>query len=102
GGGGGGGVGLGGLLRLGDPSSHGGVMITASGPDNTMDHGVDCCVEGDLHACPIEGHGVTPVSPTFFTVITNGIIQLHGGDIAGCGAILFSTTPDVWEGPKPG
>ncbi len=44
--------------RLGDVSSHGGVIITSA--VRTMVNGIPVARMGDLHVCPIPGHGVTP------------------------------------------
>lgn len=76
------------LVRLGDASDHGGKMIQASG-DFTVD-GVDGCVDGDIHQCPIRGHGNTPVSSTSDST-AQGKGVLRTGDKAGCGATITGT-----------
>lgn len=74
------------IVRLGDASDHGGVMITATG-GFTVD-GVQGCVQGDQHQCPIKGHGVTSVtSSSEHTAMGKPIIRTD--DVAGCGAKLI-------------
>ena len=81
------------LIRLGDPSSHGGYMITAGG--KFKNDGLAGCVSGDLHQCPIHDHGTTPVQGTSLVTRTNGKVILRSGDIAGCGAVLLPTNSVV-------
>ncbi len=72
---------------LGTTSSHGGVMVSASGTKFTTPKG-KVCVDGDLHSCPIPGHGTTAVNASATKSSTNGKkIALHGS-VAGCGAVL--------------
>lgn len=76
-----------GIVRLGDNSSHGGSMITANGRFKV--NGIQACVNGDLHSCPIPGHGTTAivsVSPTK----SNGQCVSKIGDQVGCGAVIVS------------
>jgi len=73
------------IVKLGDPSDHGGKMIQANG-GFTVD-GVAGFVHGDLHQCPIKGHGTTPVSSTSPDQ-ANGKGILRSGDKAGCGAVI--------------
>lgn len=76
------------LVKLGDVSDHGGKMVQASG-GFTVD-GVAGCVQGDMHQCPIKGHGTTPVSSTTrHTGLGKGL--LRSGDKAGCGASIIGS-----------
>ena len=76
-------------------STHGGIMISASGSFiQTTDGSV--CIETDMHACPVEGHGVTDLYPETCSskVKTNGYrVALAGnpdtGSVAKCGAVLL-------------
>ena len=72
------------IVRLGDPSDHGGYMVTASGKMRAK--GIVVCNHGDQHVCPIEGHGTTSVSSTAPRFKVNGNTILRDGDVAGCGA----------------
>ncbi len=77
------------IARLADRSSHGGTIITAC--QKTYAGGRRIARKGDLHACPISGHGVTPivgnVSPL---IITEGRNTAKVGSVAGCGAVIVT------------
>lgn len=80
------------VVRLRDMSDHGGVMITATG-DFEIDER-EGCVHGDLHQCPIKGHGTTPVSSSSITSADGkGILRVT--DVAGCGARLITGSENV-------
>ena len=87
------------LARLGDTSSHGGVII--SGSNTTKDGNKPVAKLGDLHACPIYGHGITPItgpcSPT--TKVDNKKVA-RVGDMSACGAMITvgSSTTKI-DGP---
>ncbi len=72
---------------IGTTSSHGGVMVSASGSKFTTPEG-KVCVDGDLHSCPISGHGTTAVSGNATKSTTNGKSIVLQGATAGCGAVL--------------
>ena len=63
-------------------------MITANA--KYKDQGKQACVNGDLHSCPIEGHGVTPVSASSANTSSGGPKVLRIGDVAGCGARIVT------------
>ncbi len=48
------------VVRLGDGSDHGGTVISASGVSFAEGKGIARL--GDMHSCPIPGHGITPIS----------------------------------------
>jgi len=83
------------VVRLGDQSNHGGVMITAG--SQHVAGGIEVCVVGSLHSCPIPNHGVTPIvtgSPAFKSggqLVARG--DGAGGSVTGCGAIPIGTAP---------
>ncbi|MGF6837074.1 putative Zn-binding protein involved in type VI secretion [Paraburkholderia youngii] len=83
------------VARLGDTSSHGGTIISASS-DLTAD-GKGVARAGDMHSCPISGHGTTPLSSTS-TVTNGGKGLVRVGDVAGCGAVITSGSPTVSAG----
>jgi uncharacterized Zn-binding protein involved in type VI secretion len=80
------------IAVLGSMSNHGGTMITAN--TTLIADGLPVCTTGDLHACPIYGHGVTPVFG-FVNVLSMGEPVLTMGSIAGCGAVLVTGIPTV-------
>jgi len=76
---------------LGTPSSHGGHLITATGFPTI--NGIPTCVDGDMHACPIDHHGTTPVHSISTLTTIDGRRVIIQGSVAGCGAtILVSQT----------
>ena len=79
--------------RLVDISSHGGVIIT--GANRTLDNGMPVARMGDLHVCPIPGHGVTPIVTGSFDTITEGLPNARIGDITACGAIIVTGSPNT-------
>lgn len=79
-------------VRLGDTSSHGGKMVTAS--LNVLVNGIPCCRVGDLHACP--KHGVSPIVVGATTVFANGLSDAVVGSITGCGAVIIRGSLDTF------
>ena len=80
------------VARLGDPSSHGGTIVSASA--NLTADGIAVARAGDLHSCPLSGHGITALSSS--STKTNGAKSLvRVGDTAGCGAVISSGSPTV-------
>lgn len=77
------------FVRLGDATSHGGKVVTAS--DTHFIAGLGIARMGDRLACPIPGHGVNPIiegAPNF--LIGGRMVALHGHHGA-CGCTLLST-----------
>lgn len=83
------------IVRLGDTSSHGGSMITAGSA--VMVNGIPMCVSGDLHSCPIDGHGVTSVTGTA-SYKSNSKSGVKTGDSAGCGATIVTGSENTTTG----
>lgn len=79
---------MGNIAKLGDQSNHGGTIVSASG-GFTVD-GVAGVVSGDMHQCPIQGHGTTPISSTS-SATGSGKSVVRSGDKAGCGAVIIGT-----------
>ena len=79
--------------RLGDRSSHGGVIITAA--MRTVVNGMPLARMGDLHACPIPGHGVTPIVTGSLDTITEGMPNARIGDVTACGAVIVTGSLDT-------
>jgi uncharacterized Zn-binding protein involved in type VI secretion len=80
------------VARLGDASSHGGTIISASG--NLTADGKGVARAGDQHSCPISGHGITALSSSS-TVTNGGKSVVRVGDTAACGAVINSGSPTV-------
>lgn len=82
--------------RLGDASDHGGQIIT--GAVRTLVNGIPAARKGDLHSCPIEGHGVTAIETGSERTFIEGQPAARIGDSVGCGAIITSGSPDTLVG----
>lgn len=80
------------IACLGDPSNHGGTLITTNQDDKFKVKGINVCANGCLHSCPIPGHGITSVSAVTVKSYVNGKLIVTYGAVAGCGAII--TPPD--------
>lgn len=76
------------IVRLGDTSSHGGTVISSA--DKWSCEGKLIARQGDLHSCPIPGHGVTPIVSGSSKFICEGDPVARTGDTTGCGASLIS------------
>lgn len=76
------------IVRLGDSSSHGGTVISSA--DKWTCEGNLIARKGDLHSCPIPGHGVTSIVSGSSKFICEGDPVARTGDATGCGATLIS------------
>ena len=81
--------------RLGDTSSHGGTVITGS--VTTIVNGRPMARMGDMHVCPIPGHGVTPIVSGSLDTATDGRPNARMGDMAGCGAVIVTGSLNVGD-----
>lgn len=84
------------IIRLGDPTSHGGKVITAS-PTHSI-AGIGIARVGDAITCPRPGHGDNTIvegSPTY--LIGGRMVALHGHRGA-CGCTLISTLATATHG----
>jgi len=80
------------VIRLNDPTSHGGKVISAA-PNSTV-MGVAVARKGDLCSCPIPGHGVSAIGEGNPKVLIDGVPVAFQGHKALCGATLLSTVPN--------
>ena len=85
-----------GVAINGSTSSHGGVMISANGAKFQTPQG-NVCVNGDLHSCPIAGHGITPVTANSTKATCGGLTVVLDGSVAGCGAIIDGNFATNWS-----
>ena len=76
------------IVRLGDASSHGGVVISAASKWDC--EGAKIARIGDLHSCPIPGHGITPIITGSGKWRCEEAGIARHGDVVGCGATLIS------------
>jgi uncharacterized Zn-binding protein involved in type VI secretion len=78
---------------MGDISSHGGMIIT--GAIRTVVNGRPVARMGDLHVCPIPGHGVTPIVTGSLDTVTETMPNARLGDVAACGAVIATGSLDT-------
>lgn len=81
------------VARKGDSSSHGGTITT--GAVKTFVNGKEVARVGDLHSCPIEGHGTTPITSGSAGFRAEGAQVARVGDSVGCGAVITGGSPDT-------
>lgn len=77
------------IACLGDPSTHGGSIITSNADGTMKAAGTVVSVHGASHSCPIPGHGVTSISAITTKSKHNGKLILTEGAVAGCGAVII-------------
>jgi uncharacterized Zn-binding protein involved in type VI secretion len=74
------------IARLGDPSSHGGTITSAS--TTVFADGIGVARSGDEHTCPT--HGKSALNSIVTATHANGRLVITVGSTAGCGAIITS------------
>jgi len=78
------------VIRLGDPTSHGGKVVESGAPEFVVD-GRAVAVVGDRCLCPIQGHQACIIVSGNARHIVNGKPVAYEGDKTSCGAQLIST-----------
>lgn len=78
------------VIRLGDPTSHGGKVEKVSATHFTVD-GVAVARVGDLCSCPIKGHDNCTIAEGDPHHVIDGIAVAHEGHKTTCGATLTPT-----------
>lgn len=83
-------------IRLGDPTSHGGTVLSAASHSKLFGKQVAC--KGDAVSCPMQGHvNCTIVEGDDGWLVGGKPVALEGHRVS-CGAILISTLPDLGKG----
>lgn len=80
------------FVLLGDPTSHGGIVLTAS--STTIVDGRAVALVGDLVSCPIPGHGINPILIGCSDWSEDGRAMVVTGCLCACGCIVISTITD--------
>lgn len=77
------------VVRLGDSTSHGGKVMSAS--TRHFIDGIGIARVGDLITCPQSGHGINSIVEGAATYLIGGrMVALHGHRCA-CGCTLISS-----------
>ena len=84
------------VIRLNDPTSHGGKVLTAA-PHSTV-LGVAVARQGDHCSCPLPGHGTCVIVEGDPDVLIDGVPVAFQGHRTSCGATLISSAPDSGRG----
>ena len=84
------------VIRLNDPTSHGGMVITAASNSTVM--GVAVARKGDRCFCPIQGHQQCVIAEGDPKVTIDGVPVAFEGHATSCGARLISTVPNSGRG----
>jgi len=86
------------VIRLGDPTTHGGTVVSAS--TNSSMFGKEVACMGDKVTCPIRGHGVCTIVEGDPTYCIDGRPVALEGHKTSCGASLISTLSNVVRSPE--
>jgi uncharacterized Zn-binding protein involved in type VI secretion len=78
------------VIRLGDPTSHGGKVATVSATHFTVDGIAVACV-GDKCSCPIKGHDNCKIAEGDPNHLIDGVAVAYDGHKTTCGAALIAT-----------
>lgn len=78
-----------GVIRLGDPTSHGGKVISANTRVQVREKAV--ARVGDRCSCPIKGHADCVIVEGHPAIQVDGISVAFEGHRVTCGAVLIST-----------
>ncbi|WP_211474973.1 PAAR domain-containing protein [Collimonas humicola] len=81
-----------GVIRLNDPTSHGGKVVSAAPNSKVM--GLQVARKGDRCICPIQGHQECVIAEGDPEVLIDGIPVAFDGHKTTCGAVLISTMPN--------
>jgi uncharacterized Zn-binding protein involved in type VI secretion len=78
------------VIRLGDPTSHGGKVESVSAGHITVD-GIAVARVGDVCSCPITGHGNCTIAEGDPHHVIDAIADAYDGHKTTCGATLIPT-----------
>ncbi|GGX99609.1 PAAR domain-containing protein [Massilia dura] len=78
------------IIRLGDPTSHGGMVIFVKATYFLVDGKPVACV-GDQCSCPVPGHGTCTIVEGSDSNSVDGVPVAYDGHKTSCGATLIAT-----------
>jgi len=84
------------VIRLGDPTTHGGKVILAAPNSTAMGKAV--ARKGDRCLCPIQGHQNCVIAEGDPKVLIDGVPVAFEGHATSCGAKLISTVGNSGRG----
>ena len=78
------------IVRLGDPTDHGGKVTASGAPHFTVD-GLPVALKGDACSCPKRGHGNCVIVEGDPNHTIDGVPVAYEGHKTTCGAALMAT-----------
>lgn len=84
------------VIRLNDPTTHGGKVVAATSNSTVM--GVAVARKGDRCFCPIQGHQQCVIAEGDPKVTIDGVPVAFEGHATSCGAKLISTVSSSGRG----
>jgi len=85
------------VIRVGDPTDHGGKVLSSGAPQFTVD-GIAVALKGDPCSCPKRGHDNCTIAEGDSEHTINGIPVAYEGHKTSCGAALVSTLDNFSKG----
>lgn len=85
-----------GVIRLNDPTSHGGKVTSATPASKVMN--VAVARQGDRCTCPIPGHAECEIAEGDSELLIDSVPVAFEGHKTRCGAVLISTMPTSGRG----
>jgi len=82
-----------GIIRKGDKTSSGGVVLAGSGTKKFR--GIPVARKGDPVSCPVPGHGPTHIAEGHSAYKDQGLPVAFEGHVCACGCALISSLSDV-------
>jgi len=79
------------IIRLGDPTSHGGKVVSVSAQQFIVG-GKPVARVGDTCSCPMPGHGPCTIVEGSSKDLVGGVAIAYHGHKTSCGAALISTS----------
>jgi uncharacterized Zn-binding protein involved in type VI secretion len=85
------------VIRVGDPTSHGGRVLASGAPHFTVD-GIAVALQGDPCSCPQRGHAGCTIAKGDASHTINGTPVAYEGCKTTCGATLIASTERFGKG----
>jgi uncharacterized Zn-binding protein involved in type VI secretion len=78
------------IIRLGDPTDHGGRVVASGAPHFTVG-GIAVALKGDACSCPRRGHNGCTIAEGDPQHTIDGVPVAYEGHKTTCGAVLIAT-----------
>lgn len=82
-----------GIVCLGDATTHGGKVVTAS--STMFINGIQVALVGDMVSCPIPFHGINPIIEGAPTAMEEGVCVVVDNCLCACGCKVISSHPEI-------